>query len=184
MCFVLFVVTTGEHFTGTPNSHKIAFQQSSTRPIQLSVPLGWLSPTDCPLCPFHPSHISWKETFIGQDDGQQTCTLASGVINCNVFRLVVFSKAHSLVVSIVKCSSSFTLQGLLLSFDKYFKSVDGGFVSVWTLCSEGSRRVSRCEVFSHRDTFYSIFSRDLATSLCFFVHVFFVSVWGVLSHAQ
>lgn len=100
----------GRHFSGTPLNHKASSQINIVCPASLSVPPGWLSPPDFHLCPSpphthtHPSPISWKETFIRQDDSQQTCTLASVVINCNVFRFVVLSKHQSVVVSELECS--------------------------------------------------------------------------------
>lgn len=99
------------HFSGTPLFHKATFQLSTVVPDQMSMPPGSLSPPDFPpsLSVLHPTLISWKETFIGQGDSQQTCTLASVVINCNAFRLDVFFYSHLPVVSIVGNSSSFSL---------------------------------------------------------------------------
>lgn len=80
------------HFSGTLCNHKATFQLSTVLSVQLSVPPGWPSPPGSPLshCHPHPTPLSWKETFIGQGNSQQTCTLLSVVINCNAFRLDVF----------------------------------------------------------------------------------------------
>lgn len=85
----LFVVTTGDIFQ----------ECSATTKPHFSLDLSSLLNCPCPqadwallalLLPSPSLPLSWKHTFIGQGDSQQTCTLPSAVIICNVFRLDVF----------------------------------------------------------------------------------------------
>lgn len=91
----LFVVTTGDIFQEHHATTKPLFSLALSSLLNCPCPqagrvlLTFLSLNPPPSSP-NRTLINWRETFIGQGDSQQICTLASVVINCNVFRLVVF----------------------------------------------------------------------------------------------